>query len=154
MILLHSGAETLTITLLFPLTPKRRFWQDLILGSLDLTPHLTPERNLSLSITSSSDPREISLRYLSATSRRASAGHSLNQSMVVQFTNAGYIRIRFLERSKVDIIAVKLRYYFPRYRSQKIQCLVSKIQAASNISRNADTIINFIEKGIPCGFFF
>lgn len=38
-----------------------------------------------------------SSRNFSATSRRASLGHSLNQSMVVQFTKAGYMRRRFLE---------------------------------------------------------
>ena len=48
-------------------------------------------------LTSSSLPSDISLRYLSATSSRASSGHSLNQSMVVQLTKAGYIRIRFLK---------------------------------------------------------
>ncbi len=42
-----------------------------------------------------------SSRNFSATSRRASLGHSLNQSMVVQLTKAGYIRIRFLEGREV-----------------------------------------------------
>ena len=41
-------------------------------------------------------PRLASSRYFSATSRRASLGHSLNQSMVVQLTKAGYWRMRFL----------------------------------------------------------
>lgn len=35
-------------------------------------------------------PRSMPSRYFSATSKSASFGHSENQSMVVQFTRAGY----------------------------------------------------------------
>ena len=41
-------------------------------------------------------PRSAPIRYFSATSSRASRGHSENQLMVVQFTKAGYWRIQFL----------------------------------------------------------
>ena len=44
-------------------------------------------------------PRFISSKYFSATSSNASCGHSVNQSIVVQLTNAGYCRMRFLKKT-------------------------------------------------------
>lgn len=53
---------------------------------------------LLMCLTPSSLPRESPSKHLSATSNRASRGHSENQSIVVQFTSAGYWRIRFLNK--------------------------------------------------------
>lgn len=49
-------------------------------------------------LTPSSLPKESPFKNLSATSNRASRGHSENQSIVVQFTSAGYCRIWFLNK--------------------------------------------------------
>lgn len=50
-------------------------------------------------LTPSVEPRSSPSRNLSATSSRASLGHSQNQSMVVQLTSAGYWRSRCLRAS-------------------------------------------------------
>lgn len=49
-------------------------------------------------LTFSCVPKSTPMMYFSATSSKASLGHSENQLMVVQFTKAGYWRIQFLER--------------------------------------------------------
>ena len=56
------------------------------------------ERERELTVSLSSYPlRSTSSKLFSATSRRASLGHSVNQSMVVQLTKAGYCLKRFLK---------------------------------------------------------
>lgn len=56
----------------------------------------------------STPPRSTPSKYFSATSSRASLGHSENQSMVVQFTRAGYWRIQFLEQHRWPLVSYAL----------------------------------------------
>ena len=46
--------------------------------------------------------RSTSSKLFSATSSKASLGHSVNQSIVVQLTNAGYCLKRFLINNNID----------------------------------------------------
>lgn len=61
------------------------------------------------------------MRYFSATSSRASWGHSENQLMVVQFTKAGYWRIQFLgkgfERHSSPFVEAGSLHSWPPHRS-------------------------------------
>jgi hypothetical protein len=54
-------------------------------------------------LTFSCVPKSTPIMYFSATSSKASRGHSENQLMVVQFTKAGYWRIQFLGGSQGEL---------------------------------------------------